>query len=60
LIEEHIEKYRRGMVLRGTWSEEESQDKTKEWLNKMVEESTPDSVKKKIYRDATALHEAIR
>lgn len=33
LIEEHIEKYRRGMVLQGTWTEEESQGKTKEWLN---------------------------
>ncbi len=60
LIEEHIEKYRRGMVLQGNWTEEESQGKTKEWLNKMVEESTPNSVKKKLYRDATALHEAIR
>jgi hypothetical protein len=48
------------MVMRGNWTEEESQDRTKEWLNQMVEESTPNTLKKKLYREASAMHEAIR
>lgn len=48
------------MVMRGNWTEEESQDRTKEWLNQMVQESTPNTLKKKLYREASAMHEAIR
>lgn len=60
LIEENIEKYRRRQVLDGQWTEEESQDRTKEWLTKMMEESTPSTIRKVIYRDASALYELMR
>lgn len=44
LMEEHMEKYRRGKVLSGEWPEEESKQRQQQWLAEMVEKAVTPSM----------------